>query len=71
MSEHLRESSIGNTTLAWCTKCNRMSKHRIDRVAVNSHAGKPGPCLEHGPKAELTKDQLDRRRRQRQKELFP
>jgi len=71
MSEHLTESAIGQTTLAWCPTCARMSKHRVDRVAVGSHAGKPGPCLEHGPKNNLTKDQQQRRERGRQKELFP
>jgi hypothetical protein len=56
MSEHLSESQIGLQTSAWCRKCGRMTLHRIDRVAVGSHAGKPGPCMEHAT-AWLTKKQ--------------
>jgi hypothetical protein len=70
MSQHLAEQAIGQTTLAWCPTCSRMTNHRVDRVAVDSHAGKAGPCLEHGPKYELTKDQAERRERAKQKELF-
>ncbi len=50
MSEHLQESLIGSEVLAWCKKCGRETRHRVDRVAVGSHAGKAGPCMEHGPK---------------------
>ncbi len=71
MSEHFPEATIGLTTLAWCNVCNRMTSHRIYRVALHAHAGKVGPCLEHGPRVELTKKQIEQRRRSRQKELFP
>ncbi len=71
MSHHFPEHLIGQTALAWCARCSRMTEHRIDRVAVASHAGKVGPCLEHGPKYHLTKKQIASRRRERQRELFP
>jgi hypothetical protein len=48
-----------------------MTNHRIDRAAAGSHAGKVGPCIEHGAKHQLTEEQKRRRERQRQKELFP
>jgi len=47
MPAHFPESVIGEKTLAWCRVCNRMTDHRIDRVAVDARAGKIGPCLEH------------------------
>lgn len=50
MSEHLPECLIGTECVAWCDNCANYTMHRIDRVAVGSHAGKIGPCLEHGPK---------------------
>ena len=68
---HFPESAISQHTLAWCPTCGRMTNHRIDRVSVTSHAGKVGPCVEHGAKHNLTHDQKTRRERQRQKELFP
>ena len=46
-----------------------MTSHRIDRVAVGHHGGKTGPCLEHGPKNQLTKEQQKRRDKQRQGDL--
>jgi hypothetical protein len=48
MPEHFTASQIGLQTSAWCSKCSRMTLHRIDRVATGSHAGKIGPCMEHG-----------------------
>jgi hypothetical protein len=71
MPAHFTESQIGLHTLAWCPTYGRLTNHRIDRVAVGSHAGKVGPCTEHGPKHELTQEQKQRREKQRQKELFP
>ena len=50
MSEHLPESLIGSEVLSWCRVCKKETRHRVDRVAVGSHAGKAGPCMEHGPK---------------------
>jgi len=50
MSHHFTETAIGLYTLAYCPKCGRMTNHRVDRVAVGSHAGKVGPCMEHGTK---------------------
>jgi len=50
MSEHLPESLIGSEVPAWCKVCKKETRHRVDRVAVGSHAGKAGPCMEHGPK---------------------
>jgi hypothetical protein len=70
VSEHLPEHLIGTETQAWCRACNRMTWWTVVRVAVGSHAGKPGHCLEHGPRATLTKAQAERRRKQRQGELF-
>jgi ribosomal protein L44E len=60
MSEHLTESTIGGEVTAYCPKCKRPTAHRVDRVAVNSHAGKPGPCLEHHSQW-MTQDQIARR----------
>jgi len=71
VSEHFSEQAIGESYLAWCTTCSRMTMHRMDRVTVTSHASKPGPCLEHGPRVELTKAQAQRRAKQKQRELFP
>jgi hypothetical protein len=50
MSEHLPESLIGTEVQSWCRVCGKQTRHRVDRVAVGSHAGKAGPCLEHGAK---------------------
>jgi len=73
MTEHLSESSIGQEVTTWCNKCKRDTRHRVDRVAVGSHAGKPGPCLEHVTQW-MTADQIaieDQRRRDRaQGKLF-
>ncbi len=71
MSEHFPENAIGEDCVTWCNVCKGFTRHRLDRVAVNSHAAKAGPCLEHGPRVELTKTQTKRRESQRQKELFP
>ena len=60
MSEHLTESAIGEEAPAYCRKCKRITQHRVDRVAVGSHAGKPGPCLEHASQW-MTLDQIARR----------
>ena len=60
MSEHLTESAIGTEVPAYCAKCKRTTTHRVDRVAVGSHAGKPGPCLEHASQW-MTQDQIARR----------
>jgi hypothetical protein len=48
-----------------------MTNHRIDRISVTNHAGKVGPCVEHGAKNNLTQEQKKKREKQRQKELFP
>ncbi len=73
MSEHLTESAIGGEVSAYCAKCKRFTAHRVDRVAVGSRAGKPGPCLEH-ESAWLTQDQInireERRRASAQGKLF-
>jgi len=71
MSEHYPENAIGQDCVTWCQVCKRFTRHRLDRVAVASHAAKAGPCLEHGARVELTKAQTKRRESQRQKELFP
>lgn len=60
MSEHSTEASIGEEITTWCTKCKRFTAHRVDRVAVGTHAGKPGPCLEHHSQW-MTLDQIARR----------
>lgn len=77
MSQHFTERQIGLYTLAYCPKCSRMTNHRIDRVAVDSHAGKVGPCMEHGTKwlsakqqAHAEKANRAARRRRLQPELF-
>lgn len=74
MTEHLTESAIGTDVLAWCTKCKNYTLHRVDRVPVGHHAGKPGPCLEHTAQW-LTTAQIARRKEQllrdAQKSLFP
>jgi hypothetical protein len=46
--EHFTESQIGLQTSAWCRKCSRMTRHRIDRAYVGNSGGKIGPCMEHG-----------------------
>ena len=70
MSEHLTEAAIGQIVQTWCSVCKKLTRHRIDRVAVDSHAGKPGPCLEHGPKVntrgESKKQEATRIKRERQ-----
>lgn len=77
MPSHFTESQIGLYTLAYCRKCGRMSNHRIDRVAVDSHAGKVGPCMEHGTRHLTAKQQAHAekanraaRRKNLQTELF-
>lgn len=74
MSEHLSESAIGTEVTSWCGRCQRLTLHRVDRVAVGSHAGKPGPCLEHDA-AWMTKEQIRRDTRAnkdwQQRKLFP
>jgi hypothetical protein len=60
MSEHLPAQAIGQEVTAWCAKCCRFTRHDVFRVAVGSHAGKPGPCKEHQPNW-LSKDQQKRR----------
>jgi ribosomal protein L44E len=73
MSEHLPETLIGQTLLAYCDVCEKNTNHRVDRVAVGSHAGKIGPCLENHV-ALLTKRQEKTRQQlanaQRQPGLF-
>ena len=68
MAEHLPEHMIGEIVPAWCGVCQAETKHRVDRVAVGSHAGKLGPCLEHGAKGnergESKKQERDRERRE-------
>jgi hypothetical protein len=73
VSEHFPENAIGEDCSAWCKVCHRLTRHRLDRVAVNSHASKAGPCLEHGAKRELTKAQAERRTKATigQGDLFP
>jgi hypothetical protein len=71
MPAHFTGAAIGQHTLAWCRQCGRMTNHRVDRAAVGSHAGKVGPCIEHGAKHQLTQEQQRRREKQRQRELFP
>ncbi len=73
MSEHLSGQAIGQTCTSWCHSCRRFTIHRVDRVAVGSHAGKPGPCLDpgHAPKPEVTKQQQRRRIEQRRREMNP
>ena len=70
MSEHLTESSIGQEISAWCEHCHRHTRHRVDRVAVGSHAGKPGPCLEHHA-PEFTKAQERRLEKKRAEQSQP
>lgn len=38
MAEHYTRNTESAT--AWCSKCNRMTEHRVD-------GGRRGPCLEH------------------------
>lgn len=70
MSEHFPENAIGDDCTAWCNKCGRLTRHRLDRVAVTSHASKAGPCLEHGAPA-LTKAQARRRAEAAQQQQQP
>lgn len=74
MSEHLPENLIGSQIQAPCSTCNRHTWHRVDRVAVGSHAGKIGPCLEHGPKGDAAgrnKKQANQLRRRQQQQRQP
>jgi len=51
MSEHLTESLIGSEVPAWCKVCKKETRHPPRRPrSRGSHAGKAGPCMEHGPK---------------------
>ena len=70
MSEHLMENSISLETLAWCNHCQRSTRHRVDRVAIGAHAGKPGPCLEHHA-PEFTRAQERRLEKKRAEEMQP
>lgn len=74
MAEHLPESLIGEAILARCNVCQRDTKHRVDRLAIDSHAGKIGPCLEHGPKTNAsghTKAQAEKHRRRQEEARQP
>jgi ribosomal protein L44E len=70
MSEHLQEKHIGTEILAWCRVCGKYTRHRVDRVSVDSHAGKIGACLEHRPKTntqgESKKQEISRLRREKE-----
>lgn len=78
MAQHFPENLIGTYTQAWCRKCGRMTNHRIDRVATDSHAGHIGPCMEYATR-ELTQKQKSQKerllqeakRRHLQPQLFP
>jgi hypothetical protein len=74
MTEHLSGSAIGSEVTAYCSKCKRDTLHRVDRVAVGSRAGKPGPCLEHDAPW-MTREQYARDLKAnhdwKQRKLFP
>ncbi len=70
MSEHFPQNAIGDDSVTWCNTCKRLTRHRLDRVAVTTHAAKAGPCLEHGPRTQLTKAQQQRPEKRKQGNLF-
>jgi hypothetical protein len=70
MYEPFAENATGDRCTAWCRACNRFTVHRLDHVIKTSHAPKAGPCLEHGPRTELTNAQQKPREKSRQTEMF-
>jgi len=68
MSEHLRESMIGELITCWCPICKADTPHRVDRVAIGSHAGKKGQC-QNAHRGYLTKEQETRRWKEKQQRL--
>ena len=44
MSEHWPEKTIGDYISCWCDTCGRHTQRRIDRVSIDSRAGKTGSC---------------------------
>ena len=57
MPEHYRRGT--ESTLAWCRRCGRLTKHRVDDVKL-------GPCLEHEAQAETQKQKAAREKRERE-----
>jgi len=67
MTEHLTRQAIGQETTAWCDVCGCFTRRDVFRVAIGSHAGKPGPCKEHGTNY-FSKAQAARREKQKKEE---
>jgi len=62
MPEHYTRNTIECT--AWCTKCQKMTQHRVD-------GGRRGPCLEHeAPKFSKAQEARQRKAADRQGKLF-
>jgi len=68
VTEHLKSSIVGETIQSWCNVCHRQTEDRVYAVSTTNSAGKPGPCLEHGPKVnaqgETKRQELARKKRE-------